>query len=466
MLEQQKTKEITAITNFRSNIICYRPGGNDTALVISNIVDPLVKRTINNTLMQIYPNIEQVGFVSVKYGTLSLNMAGGEFCGNATRSTAYLALNGKPGELSIKVSGVNNNLRAGVDENGDAFAQMPILPEKDKVIKDPKSDSGWFIEMEGITHYVDFEPSQIDDLTPEEIKQLSLSKIQQKGLNNFQACGIIYVRQSEKGFQIVPVVYVKDINTLFLESACGSGTCALGQVIAIKNGQSVTDLPVLQPSGGIIKISIVYEKGQFKYGEIRGPIDKISEGTIRTDKNSALYVIERLPLESFNKLGALNEIVSLYRAVFSEAPYFEEFSEDEVIDFFEEYIKKGVVLIARNDKGMVGFSAALSLTTQQELTGLASEFGIEQNNCQYIAELGVRKDVRRREIGQGLIEELLMLLPKNNILLRTTSSNIAAIELYKKFGFSTIAGMEQIVSRKRTDEVSLEDIRIFMIKSF
>ncbi len=75
-----------------------RPGGNDTALVYSLINNPNKRKQINDNILQQNPNIEQVGFVDLSENIKKLLMAGSEFCGNATRSTAWLALQGRVGE--------------------------------------------------------------------------------------------------------------------------------------------------------------------------------------------------------------------------------------------------------------------------------------------------------------------------------------------------------------------------------
>ena len=113
--------------NLKYEFSIFRPGGNDT-LLIKGILRKTLRKSINDTAMSKYPNIEQVGFYSysnnAKLGRLE--MAGGEFCGNALRSLAYLLLDGKKGELQFKVSGVNRILKAGVNKSNSAFAQIPI----------------------------------------------------------------------------------------------------------------------------------------------------------------------------------------------------------------------------------------------------------------------------------------------------------------------------------------------------
>ena len=95
-------------------------------------------------------------------------MAGGEFCGNATRSFAYSLLGGKPGQVSVTVSGVDHRLQAGVTEQGHARAQMPIFASPEKITQ--IDDHTFFAEMQGISHFVVFDKTPVKREDFEEIR--------------------------------------------------------------------------------------------------------------------------------------------------------------------------------------------------------------------------------------------------------------------------------------------------------
>lgn len=257
-----------------------RPGGNDTCLIDGIIRDPKTRKRINDSIMTKYPNVEQVGFATIRRDNPQLLMAGGEFCGNATRAVAWLSLQGKPGEVSITVSGVKNMLRAGVRKNGNAFAQMPIYQDDSKVKRDPDDSRNFIVELEGITQYIDFNTGEIDRLTRAQIKRKAFSIIRAKQLTRFPAAGIIYSRKIGNIWQITPIVYVREINTLFLETACASGTTALGLAIAKQNKISVTKLRVNQPSGIPLYVSITYNNSKFSFAQISGPIQLLERNTL------------------------------------------------------------------------------------------------------------------------------------------------------------------------------------------
>lgn len=259
------------------NITIIRPGGNDTCLVggIEQNID--TRKRINDAIMKKYPNVEQVGFINTDPKKVELFMAGGEFCGNATRSTAWLALGGRPGELQMKVSGAKQKLKAGVTSSGEAFAQMPIYPAVSKISKDGDNR---IVELEGITQYINFNTKEIKGRSPGEIKKNTMAFIRAKNLDRFPAAGITYCLAERGGWRIAPIVYVRAIDTLFMETACGSGTTALGLVLAQKLGSSINTIPIMQPSLLPINVSIVYDRKSFIYAQISGPIELLERNTL------------------------------------------------------------------------------------------------------------------------------------------------------------------------------------------
>lgn len=465
MNEKYFSEERVRQSNFRYEFSSWRPGGNDTALVYANISETNLRKQINDDVMKIYPNIEQVGFVYIdQNGMLNLQMAGGEFCGNATRSTAYLALQGKPGNISIKVSGVNDPLNAGVTENGEAFAQMPVYENLSKVVPDPDRNA-WIVSMEGITHYVTFDEKFNDLSNPDEVKRKGMQILKQKGLDSLSASGVIFTTQQGNKWKIDPVVYVRDIDTLFYETACGSGTTALGQILALKEGKSITDIPIIQPSGQIIKISVSLGNTGFCFAQISGPIEKIAEGTLLKDSQSESFVIDKVETkEQLNNALYDERVIALYQTVFAGAPYFEAFSPSEVESFFYDYFEKGMILLARVSEGIIGFSASVPLLTEHKIVDILRDLDINLDNCAYISELGVSNPKRRRRVGQKLIEELMLRIPQKVAVLRTTENNHPAINLYQGLGFSIIPGIGQGVTQLRVDRSDLIDNRIFLIK--
>jgi histidine racemase len=257
-----------------------KPGGNDTGLITGIIRNPNQRKNIAAALQEVYPTIEQVGFVNLKPKRAELMMAGGEFCGNATSCAAYWILKGKPGKISIKVSGVKRKLLAGVTQDGQGFSQMPIYADPSYIKPDPQYPGNATVFMEGITHYIDFDIQQIKGLTVDEIKIKARREMAARHLDQNSACGIIYVEQIKNGWAIHPIIYVRDADTLFYETACGSGTTALGLILALMSKQPITKIPVLQPSGLFTKVSVEFDGEKFGYTQIQSSIEKLHEGIL------------------------------------------------------------------------------------------------------------------------------------------------------------------------------------------
>ncbi len=284
MKEKSSNNETMKIRDKNYPFTVLRPGGNDTCLIKTSNYMPMPdeRKRINDFMQEMYPNVEQVGFVTCSPFEIELMMAGGEFCGNATRSTAWDILKGEPGEIQIKVSGVRERLRAGVTENGEAFAQMPIYPETLRITRD--TQTGFIVEMEGIVHYIDFDESATKGLSQSKIKAKAAERLKEKELDQYPAAGVIYARTDNNGLRIEPIVYVRDINTLYYETACGSGTTALGLILALEKNSSIKDLPIIQPSDMAIKVSIDFDRESFKYAQIQGKVEMLNNGNVEIKK--------------------------------------------------------------------------------------------------------------------------------------------------------------------------------------
>lgn len=249
--------------------IIYTPGGNDTALVLRNEKDQNMRKEINDYIMKKHKNVEQVGFINNNLDNPELFMAGGEFCGNATRCAALYFLQEKPGKLHIKVSGVDYALMAGITSDKEAWAEMPIYPDLQKITK--LNDESSKVEMSGITHIVinnQYEKIQKKD----ELKKLAFSILNKNNLTKtVPASGVMFVSKKGTKTYLRPIVWVRDVKTLFYETACGSGTTAIGLVEASKLGKS-TKFSVTQPSNLEIDIEVIYGRKEFKKAIISGPI--------------------------------------------------------------------------------------------------------------------------------------------------------------------------------------------------
>lgn len=163
--------------------------------------------------------VEQVGFISVKRGGTALEMMGRELCINATIALASLLE--KSGRLLT--SGLCKPLRFS-NKDGITSLELPLVYRK-------KSN---FVLFPGIGFKY---TEKISQPTKEYLRKLC-------NTYGLPAFGIaIY-----KNGVLTPYVYVKETNSLFKETACGSGSITATIFTGDRN--------IVQPSGETISVEL------------------------------------------------------------------------------------------------------------------------------------------------------------------------------------------------------------------
>lgn len=256
-------------------IAIISPAGNDTALV-EGIPSVGRKKSINQEILNSFPSVEQVGFyekTSVK--NARLEMAGGEFCGNALRSLAFLLLENRVGQMNIATSGVSTPLKTGIRIPNSSYAQMPVLRPFESVVK--VTDDLTQVTLSGITHLIT--PDTVSS-AENELKTRAKNILETRGLlTTSPAAGVMFLSERNGQYSIRPVVWVRDIQTLFLETACASGTTAVGLWTAMQSKENITKLSVKQPSGLCLTITVEKDSKGFIDASIEGPIEIIKQFT-------------------------------------------------------------------------------------------------------------------------------------------------------------------------------------------
>ena len=239
--------------------IKFTPAGNNTALVINDNYKNNEKKLINDYILGFDKSIEQVGFISKN--EYRLDMAGGEFCGNATRSAIMYYLNNKEGNITINVNG-KYNLKGGIDKENLVYSEMPIIKDNSQIKLIDKNK--YLVKLDGIVFLVIEDKIYLND---KELKEYSFNLLKKYKLTKYEASGVIYLDNNK----IKPIVYVKDINTLFIETACGSGTAAIGIYKSFISKKSI-ELDVIQPTGKVIKVKTRFNE-IVDYVEIKGKVE-------------------------------------------------------------------------------------------------------------------------------------------------------------------------------------------------
>jgi diaminopimelate epimerase len=235
--------------------------GNTTALVSDAAAAErtvIARRLLAETPEGELAPPEQVGFVVPPLtadGFWRLEMAGGEFCGNAARSFAlFLAkkteFHGTMGVI-IEISGCPSPLTAIVNtETCEAEVEMP-LPLAMSTISYDKNDFPVII-FEGITHII---VEDVDKSTlPDELCKIffELKAIFDK-TETTAALGLMFYDRPNNFLR--PAVYVYGTDSFVFESSCGSGSAALAYYLSLNLPDGEHGFTFDEP-GGVISSRI------------------------------------------------------------------------------------------------------------------------------------------------------------------------------------------------------------------
>ncbi|RJQ35253.1 hypothetical protein C4568_01380 [Candidatus Parcubacteria bacterium] len=212
------------------------PGGNTTAIV-PGVFNIAKRKRIALNLLHANKKVEQVGFwmpAKTQKAAGRLEMAGGEFCGNATRALASII--NKKKSFFLETSGLREPVKVQASQRKSSVT-LPLSAFRIK--KDVCS-------LPGITHILNSR-----SITKRKAKEM----LRSKHLLSRKASGVIgYKKTREGAYEITATVWVRDIRTLYDETACASGTAALAYRCWKLEG--VRKLRIKQPSGAIFRTEI------------------------------------------------------------------------------------------------------------------------------------------------------------------------------------------------------------------
>ncbi len=229
-------------------LIITAAGGNATAIqIISRALSRSEYATIGRELILSNQDslVEQSGFLIPKLN--HFEMSGGEFCGNTARAAALLlSILLEKKDVSFSMSGFANQVSGNVSNNNGKYivtCSFPGLPLIVSLLDWPKPAA--IIDLGGIVHVV------IEDKFPEDYENEHRRLISQLGLLEREAVGVVWAERFATGVRINPVVWVKEINSFFYESSCGSGSIAVAKFFGLGN--------IEQPSGKFITVELLPE---------------------------------------------------------------------------------------------------------------------------------------------------------------------------------------------------------------
>ncbi len=151
----------------------------------------------------------------------------------------------------------------------------PIIRGKyDKFIK-VLNDKSAIIKIQGITHLIIEDQNINEKYDKEELKKYSLDILRKNNLLSEPAAGVMYVNYVDANtIKLTPIVFVKEINTLFYETACGSGTVAVGLYESYKKKSNVC-FDIIQPSNKKINVKVTANFKQVYNARISGNVEEV-----------------------------------------------------------------------------------------------------------------------------------------------------------------------------------------------
>jgi diaminopimelate epimerase len=289
---------------------CF-PGGNSTYLCFAEGIDRSEYVTVDSHIRECIAEFEQGGFLEKCRGenVVRLQMAGGEFCGNAARSAGalitHMFLNCKVHEdlvkydrivkdgefyrFSIAVSGIGQPVGIKCKPLGDVFLTEVTLPMKAGIVATKHEVSIYGrsvivqkVPLEGIVHVLIDEESmpfveKFDD-------QVSLLRTIEKALHleNEPAIGLIWHSEEDSRRHIDPLVFVRATGALIHETACGSGSLALAIALSGEHGGDA--FSIVQPSRYPIDCSLT--------------VDSVSKEITQASLSGFVFIKNRIPLDA------------------------------------------------------------------------------------------------------------------------------------------------------------------------
>ncbi len=304
------------------------PSGNITALVTNTDISIENYASIAKEILQENKDIEQVGFLT-KFFTKDnkiiwkIYMSGGEFCGNATRAFASYIYNlnlthekvfevmcsGYDGIIKATIGKTNKN--DNIFDTNNSFIELPIekkisdFVNEKSICTDENNIESFVVKLSGITHILvdkKYQNILLKEAKSEQIKNAVIKIISSLELENQSAVGVVFY--DDESQQIDPFVWVRDIDTIYNENACGSGSLAYGIRLAITNG-NINNILVKQKNNQIINIQVDINNDVIKSATIGG---KTIFESNKKAKDARMQMIEKIKLEAPEKIKEIKKI--------------------------------------------------------------------------------------------------------------------------------------------------------------
>lgn len=233
-----------------------------------------------------YDNVyaEQVGFIggAIKpEAAAHLEMAGGEFCGNACMAlAAYIASENELKstdftEIILEVSGTDQLINCQVKQHQNEYFCQVTMPLPEQIEQRTVKYEGIDMDMV-IVRYREFIHIVIEvEAFDETMRKRAQALARLLGLTlGDKLIGILlYNAQSE---ELAPLIFVPQLDSLIWERGCGSGTASVGAYLAWSRQREIVQ-HIKQP-GGAIKVMAEWNGAELERITIEGSVGIVAQG--------------------------------------------------------------------------------------------------------------------------------------------------------------------------------------------
>ena len=244
----------------------WDPSGNTTLFLLEKPAsDELRVKLAQAALNRPDLAAEQAGFI----WATTLQMAGNEFCLNATSALAAhlyttTSKNLEPKSFSLQVSGWPSPILAMAQANRTNAIDVTLTLELPKfsleILPNKMSEQIFLVQFEGISHFL-IPKKCSHETAPMTLKEL----IKCAHLESEPCVGCIWWEElGPNQFQITPLVFVKDVGSCVFEQACGSGSLALALYLAQKKQTLGCPITIYQPSHAQLSCQVDQKTAQVK----------------------------------------------------------------------------------------------------------------------------------------------------------------------------------------------------------
>lgn len=166
--------------------------------------------------------------------------------------------------------------------------------------------------------------------------------------------------------------------------------------------------------------------------------------------------------------------VQLYKEAFGGPPYYETYTDEEVLsDAWHPHLKDGVIILAVSSDLVVGFGCAKPVTSSpDDVRDFLREkqrdgyLPVDSSAMWYMSELGVRIDHRGRGLGYALVKQRLLRIQSlggTHYVMRTAAEGSNSFRLYKNIGALEIPGLQNVAESAQVQlNKSQSDSRIYL----